>query len=947
MTQEHQYNDDSTRAVFIPAPGAELAQYRIDRKLGAGGMGDVYLATDTRLRRRVALKFLSAQFTTDPAFRQRFIREAQSAAALNHPNVVTIFEVAEHESQAFIAMEYVSGRSLQDIAERGGMPADSVVDLMIQACDGIGAAHAAGMVHRDIKPANIILGDDGRVRILDFGLARIEQDERLTRAGMAMGTVNYMSPEQAEGRDVDLRSDVFALGVVLYEMLGGRSPFKKANLPATLHAVVHDNPTPLADLAPALPPELVEVIGKAMTKNPTRRQASAAELAEELRAAVGQVPPGAATATFGSTRQTATTPRAAGVRALAVLYLRNLGSSDDEFLSYGITEDLIVDLTRVGTVRVSPMRSIMKYKDSDADLEEIAHNLNVGLILDGSIHKAGETIRVSAQLVDVATGDNLWAGRWENSVDDLPTIKQALAKGVTGSLKIGESVVLAAEVGRPEASDHEAYESYLRGKYAFENKKDTADVEIALGLFRQALKQEPGLLAARAGIAEVFLHRGDAGRALEEIESALADARDQDHKADEAMLLRLAARYHIKQSEWSLGLEYAEKSAALARDLRDIAGEAEAIGCQIAALQPQAKFDDALRLFDRLLEISRRLEDQERIGDALKSMGVVYARKGDFDRALDLYQEAMALGEDQNNVSLQAACYSNIGNVYYFRGDFDKAFGYYRQAFELHIRLGDRAMAARPRLNMGLIELQRGRHSAGLEILNEAGDAFKELGDRSTYAMTLMNISHIRLTLGETEEALKAARSALGIAQEIHHPLAESDAIIRLANIHFYERDLDLAAENYLQALKIAEAAGLSRNVSIARLRLAELHYYRKEWDTSRGFAKQSQAVAREIGEKPIASQAAAILGALTARDGMYFAGLRQVQRYVEEAERDEDIERTVHLKALLGQLLLEAGRGDEDRTNGRKILDSALEIAVGKKLSPEILWIEEILHRA
>ncbi len=954
-----QHHDDHTHAVFVPTAGAKLAQYTIEKKLGVGGMGEVYLAKDNTLGRQVALKFLSAKLADDKTFRARFIREARAAAALNHPNVVTIYEVAErNDGLVYIAMEFVSGRSLQDIFAESRPPLDSLCEIMLQVCDGIGSAHQLGMVHRDIKPANIIVGDDRRVRILDFGLAKAEEDEQITQAGMAMGTVNYMAPEQARGEDTDARSDVFAIGIVLYEALTGKQPFRRGNGMATMQAVINEPPPPISETRNDVPKPLENLVLKALSKKPSERFATALDLGREIRGLLGVsqagnitgLPSGRSsqTGTFGITsmvgRAAAGLSRSVAVQALAILYLRNLGSEEDEFLSYGITEDLIVDLTRVGTVRVAPMRSILKYKDSDAELEDIAAKLNVNFVLDGSIHRAADRIRVSAQLVDVGSGDNLWAGRWEKGVDDLPQIKQDLASGVVEALNIGASVVSAAQVGTPEASDHQAYEAYLKGKYSFELKKDSSDVEIALGLYRQALKQEPGLLAARAGIAEIHIHRGENERAEEELKSALEEAREREARADQVRILLLLARLHIRQSNWKIAWVHAKEASELTRELRDLAGEADTLGCQIAILQPQAKFDEALRLFDRVLEISRKLNDPERIGEALKNMGVVYARKGDFDRALSLYQEALALAEKQENLSLQAACNSNIGNVHYFKGELDEAYECYHHALQIHSRLGDPAMAARPKLNMGLIELMRGKHTQGLDHLNEAADAFKELGERSTFAMTLMNISHVRLTLGETELATKSAERALAIAQEINHPLAESDAILRLANVYLYERDFDHARKLAEQALEISTAAGLSRNIAWGHLILADIHALLHEYDQCQKAAKEAQATAKEIGDKAVAAKATALLAYLTAREGMYFAGLRQLEQLLTKSGDIADTQQQLQVRTLYGQTLVELGKSDEDKLKGTTVLKQALQLARDRQQFPEARRIEEVL---
>jgi serine/threonine protein kinase/tetratricopeptide (TPR) repeat protein len=936
---EGRHEEDRTAAVLILKPGAMVAQYKIERQLGVGGMGEVFLADDTRLKRKVALKFLAPNLATDESLKARFMREAQSAAALNHPNIVTVFEVSEYGQRVFIAMEFVEGKSLREIIDDHELSLEKAVHIAVQVCEGLQAAHKIGMVHRDIKPLNIIIDPTDRVRILDFGLAKATGDEQLTQAGMALGTVHYMSPEQGQGDEADHRSDIFSMGIVLYEMLTGQLPFKKGNIPATIHAIVHDEPPSLKSHNPDLPPALQDIINHVLAKQPDTRYQLIGDLASDLR----QVLVGGHTQL--STTAVPSAP-AMSARSLAVLHLQNLGPPDDEFLSYGITEDLIVDLTRIGTIRVSPMRSVMKFKDSDADLEDIAAKLKVNLILDGSIHKSQSAIRISAQLVDVASGNNLWAERWEEPPENLPRIKRALAEGVSHALDVGTTVVRRAEVGVPEAEDAQAYELYLKAKYLFDRKKEKADVDIALGLYRQALREEPSLLAARAGIGEILTHQGEYDEAQQELESGLKESESKQLVAEQANFLQLLARLYVMQSQWDEASDHAQKALKLVREVGDLAGEAEAIGVLISALQPQGKFDEALQLFDRVLEISRKLDDEEKIAEALKSMGVAYSRKGDYLRAQGLYEEALEIAREQENLSLQAACLSNIGNVYYFQGDLDMALRFYGQALEINSRLGDRAGSARQNLNMGLVQLQRGNQREGLDLLHTSASFFEAMGDQSNFALTLCNISEINLVLGEFEDSLDAAKKALNIAKRISHPLSELSANHHLGSIYLYNRDFDKASKHLQAALKIANANNMSRNIAGLQADTAKLHYLKGEPDLSTRHAKRAQTIAREIGDKPILSIASAYLAALSTHEGLYNAGIRQLRQQQRIAKEISDPQLNMHISILLGDVLYGSER-EEDRSEGRQLLEKTREEAETLQLAPEIKWITEILEKS
>jgi len=276
-------NDDRTHTHVVLAKGTMVSHYRIVEKIGAGGMGEVYLAEDTKLNRKVALKFLPANMTQDSDLRSRFTREAQATAKLNHPNIVTIFEVSEHLGRPFFAMELVEGQSLSDLSKNSNLSIDRIIELAIQVCEGLQAAHDKEIVHRDIKPSNIVIDAYGRPKILDFGLAAIQGGEQLTKTGSTLGTVRYMSPEQVRGQEVDYRSDLFSLGAVLYELISGRTPFEKDNEGATLKSIAQDNPEPLARYKADIPNELQRTISKLLEKDPSMRYQTAGDVLSDLK----------------------------------------------------------------------------------------------------------------------------------------------------------------------------------------------------------------------------------------------------------------------------------------------------------------------------------------------------------------------------------------------------------------------------------------------------------------------------------------------------------------------------------------------------------------------------------------------------------------------------------------------------------------------------------------
>ena len=927
---------DKTQTFTVLQPGVTISHYRLERLLGSGGFGDVYLAEDINLKRKAALKFLAPKYVSDRDFRARFQREARSAATLSHPNVVTVYEVGEHESHVFIAMEYLQGTELRQLIIDGRLDVDKSVNLIMQIADGLATAHEAGLIHRDIKPGNVIVDSKMRAKLLDFGLAKGTEDDQITQLGSTIGTINYMSPEQSRGEELDKRSDIFSVGIIFYEMLTGNTPFRRNNMPATLHAIAHDDVPPMADFDVKIPELLEAIVRRALEKNPADRYQDLRQFQNDLRALGGLADPSQISVSISAVT---TAPK---VKSLAVLHLANLGSPDDDFLSYGITEDLIVDLTRIGSVRVAPMRSVLRYKDSDDEIEVIAEKLKVGLILDGSIHRSGSKIRVSAQLIDVKDGSNLWAQRWEESEENLPKIKNALADAISQALDLGETIVRDAQVGQPQAQNAGAYESYLRGKYTFDHKQDKYDVDIALGLYRMALKEEPSLVAARTAVAEVLTYQGRVVDAEEELHGALEIARQKDLKADQARALMLLTRFEARQSQLDQAWTFGQEALALMRELRDLAGEAEVLGSLISILQARADFDEAMRLFDRVLEIGRQLDDQERIGEALKNMGLAYSRKGEFDRAQSLYDEALALAESSENLSLQAACLSNLGNLAFFRGKLDRAFDYYRHSLEIQENLGEMAGRARSRLNMGLVKMQLGQHDEGLKFLLRSEEDFDHLGERANQALALTNISEARLMLGDTEEAIRAAQRALDIGHEINQPLVRISAQMHLGATLQHMKEFEEARQHFQTALSIAESAKITRNIAHIHIQLGSMDFQEGNLKQGRIEFDKAYKIAKEIGDGPAQLLAEAHQGVAMCSEGLANAGIQQVRAVVTQAEQQDDHQVRLHIQGLLGFCLMKYGRGDAVEEGGR-ILTEALEAATHVGVVPLQTFIREL----
>ncbi len=439
-------HDDRTRSFTVLSAGTNIGIYRIIEKIGVGGMGEVYLAEDTRMKRKVALKFLPAHLCQDDDSRARFYREAEATTKLNHPNIVTIFGVSEHEGRPCFAMELVTGQTLGSLAKAEHLDFERIIDLTLQICEGLAAAHESGVIHRDIKPANIVVDEKNRLRLLDFGLAAAKGTEQLTRTGSTMGTVQYMSPEQVQGKGLDHRSDLFSLGVVVYGMITGRTPFGRDNEAATLNAILHDEPEPPARYKADVPDELQRMVSKLLEKDPSMRYQSAQGIMSDLKrmvsrsqvsvmsqgvvqrrrgpvwfvAGTGLVLVVALLYLFMQWMQVTTT---GGRKMLAVLPFENLGLAEDEYFADGITEEILVNLSQLSGLGVISRSSTNKYKGSDKSLKQIGKELGVDYILMGTIRwdKSGkeERLRINPRLIQVSTDVDLWADRYTVVLNDI------------------------------------------------------------------------------------------------------------------------------------------------------------------------------------------------------------------------------------------------------------------------------------------------------------------------------------------------------------------------------------------------------------------------------------------------------------------------------------------------------------------------------------------------
>lgn len=717
--------------------GKTISHYRILKSIGQGGMGVVYQAEDLNLRRHVALKLLPQFLARDPQARSRFVREAQAASALNHPNICTVHEIGEGQGLHFIVIELLEGETLKQRIAGGPLNIPEILRIIIEICDALEAAHSAGIIHRDIKPSNIIVTKRGAAKLLDFGVAKrvgievLEEtkslsglqpthlDIRLTTPGTAIGTVAYMSPEQASGRQVDPRSDLFSLGAVLYEMTTGKSPFPGKKVADVLRAIQDRQPPPIAKLASKTPSRLIRVIDKALQKDCPLRYQSAAEMKADLQAlslrlqaeknrrntAVGLVFATlfAVILVFNSmrliqVRQLVLGEPSAGashsIKSLAVLPLENpSGDSSQEYFVDGMTDALITNLTKLSSLRVISRTSAMHYKGTHKPLPEIARELNVAAVVQGSVFRSGDRVRVSAQLVDAKNDRNLWARNYDDrDVRDVLKLQselaQAVAQEVAGKLSPQEQSRLAAGA---RSVDPKVYEAYLKGRY-FSNLSSEEGLKKSLSYFQEAIREDPNYAPAYAGLADSYSVMGFGWADIRHPEVLAMDAAKKAISLDDSLaethtslgfvLHRYMQRWTEAEAEFRRAIElnpnYARAHRLYGQFFRNIgqpdrgcteihlAYELDPVDLSVGngeaeCLANGGRFDEAVRMMKDHIEMGPNRPDLRWV------LGEIYERKRMFPEAIEQYRKGAELSH--RNPMLLAL----LGSAYAGNGQTAKA----------------------------------------------------------------------------------------------------------------------------------------------------------------------------------------------------------------------------------------------------------------------------------
>jgi TolB-like protein/lipoprotein NlpI len=619
--------------------GRILSHYKVTAELGAGGMGVVYRARDERLGRDVALKILGDATLANEEARARFRREAMALSRLSHPNIATIHDFDSQEGIDFLVMECVEGQTLRDKLAMGPLSEQEALAIGLQIAEALDEAHERGVIHRDLKPGNVILGPKSRVKVLDFGLAKLldigtdGETIAASSTGTWSGTVPYMPPEQLEGQRTDARSDLYALGAILYEAASGRRAFAAPSAARLFSEILNERPLPPSKVRATLSPGFDAVVMQLLEKDPAKRPASAREVIQRLSAlAKGEALVGAAAGT-GATAAPSAAERPKTIEGIVVLPLENLsGDPDQEFFADGMTEELISSLAQFQALRVISRTSAMRYKRTQKTLREIGNELNVDAVVEGTVRRHGGRVRITAQLIDVATDRHLWAKNYERDLQDVLALQGEVAQAIAGEIQVKVTPQEEARLAKAHAVNPEAYEAYLRGRQHW-NRRTAESLLQSLEYFRTAVEMDPEWATAHVGLADAYnvigfygaLPPGDSfpkGRAA----AATALRLDPD-LAEAHAAVGYAEHYH----DWNWAA--AEKSFRRAIELND--NQAYSHLFYMNYLIAMGHFEVAQRESNRAFE----LDPLSMIINIARGWGRFFAR--DFERAGELIEEAL------------------------------------------------------------------------------------------------------------------------------------------------------------------------------------------------------------------------------------------------------------------------------------------------------------------
>jgi serine/threonine protein kinase/tetratricopeptide (TPR) repeat protein len=767
------------------AEGTRIGHYLIRSKIGAGGMGEVYEAEDQKLLRTVAIKFIKRHEHADEGAERRFLREARMASQMNHPNVVTIYEIGDTGEHTYIVMEYVTGRNLRGLI-RSGLSAEAALDAAIQTADALAEAHSRGIIHRDIKPENIIINERGRVKLLDFGLAKALEEprpyegdeaattvvvEHLTDSGVVVGTVPYMSPEQlGKKAPLDQSTDVFSFGIVLYEMLTGEHPFRGDNVFLVAASILNDEPARLEELGAGLPPSAARLFARLLEKDRSHRVASFDEIKRELESLRAQLagrgggdsegalantmmlaPPDAdrrAQQSHTPSAQHAQAPSAsksaqslmrslAGPPTVLVLPFEAVGSSDEvSFIGIGLASVITTDLAKIGGISVLSKTAGFGQSGARRGPHEQARELGANIILEGEVQRAGGRLRITARLIDVESAHAIWGEQFRGDESDLFEIQDKVCEGVAGALKVGVSEEVRGQLAQPATVNLDAFEFYSRGRAFLERRDHSANIDFAIKMFEEALRLDGDFALAHAGLGEAFWMKYEATKNAAWVERAQS-------ASDRALVLDP----NLPQVHVSLGIVYhgtgalenAVEEFRCALDLQPLNDGAHRWLGQCYSQMGES--DLAREHFQKAVELRPGYWENYNV------LGNYYYAQGLYEKAAAQYRRVIRAQPDSHHG------YNNLGAMYLLLGRYEEAVAMNRRAIEIH-------PAAVSYDNLGTAYFY-------LERYEEARDAYgRAVKMNPSNDVPYRNLGDVLLRLGRREEAAEQFRLALGRLEE-------------------------------------------------------------------------------------------------------------------------------------------------------------------------------------
>jgi serine/threonine protein kinase/Tfp pilus assembly protein PilF len=734
-----------SESVIIPSlsmleANQQFGRYRICSALGAGGMGEVYLAEDVALERLVALKVLPAAIARDKERMRRFVQEAKTASALNHPNILTIYEIGEADGLRFIVSEYVEGKTLRERLSDERLPLPETLEIAVQIAAALERAHASGIVHRDIKPENVMIRADDYVKVLDFGLAKLTENKSAlldpegetlaqvnTAAGMILGTVAYMSPEQARGQKVDTRSDIFSFGVCLYEMLAGFNPFKGETTVDVLAAVLQREPQSLSELKPEIPEELSRIVAKALRKNRHERYQSSKNLWRDLKQ-LQQLALGTAV----NLSQSLIAPGKEAINSLAILPLACAGGDDaqTEYLSDGITESIINALAQISDLNVAPRNTVFRFKGSQSDAQTIGKQLNVRAVLTGRVRQFGKKLIIGVELIDVEKDTQIWGEQYRRALIDIFDLQEEIAEDISEKLRLkltGEEKKLLAKRYTENA---EAYQCYLKGRYFVTTKRTEEWIKKGIEYFQQAIEIDPTYALAFSGLADAYGFLASSTGGLL--------PHDAYPKAKAAAERALAIDETLGEAHAALGffhLLYDWNFPAAERQFKR--------AIELSPNYPNAHdgYGFYLKAMGRHREAIAECEQMQKLDPlspfAHVSLGWAHYFARDYDRAIKECQNALEM--EQNSTF----AYRILGFAYLQKGNVGKALAALKKA----VRFSSGGLAFEAHL--GYVYAVAGKEKEALKLMSD----FEKIARRRYVSSYYFAV--IYLGLGETDKAFE------------------------------------------------------------------------------------------------------------------------------------------------------------------------------------------------